>query len=173
MDCTRCAEDLTAYLDGELSDADAGEVRSHLAVCPACARQLAALRDSVEFVQSHPRELEVRPEIWNLVRARISGRPESPSLFRFLAPARWRYAIAAAVVTVVFALGYIQYQQVQRKSLDRYISRYLQQRQTRMPSPPAFTDFRASLGSGDSDAYNPFADLKDNLTDNPFRSEDR
>jgi len=173
MDCTRCAEDLTAYLDGELSDADAGQVRSHLAVCPACAGQLAGLREAAGFVKSHPGELEVRPEMWNLVRARISARPEFPSLFRFLAPGRWRYAMAAVAVAVVFALGYIHYQQVQRKSLDQYISRYLQERQTRMPSPPAFADFRASLGSGDSRAYNPFADLKDNLTDNPFRSEDR
>jgi anti-sigma factor (TIGR02949 family) len=42
-DCARFTDLLDALADGELRDSTATEVESHLAVCPACAAELAAI----------------------------------------------------------------------------------------------------------------------------------
>lgn len=173
MDCARCAEDLTAFLDDELNTAESDQIRSHLSECAACAGELRSLQEAADFVRSHERNLEVRPETWRLIQARISARPESKSLFDFLAPYRWRLATAAIVIVAAAALGVFEYRQVQRRNLDRYISQYVQSRQVHRPSPPVFADFDISPINGDSHPYNPFAELKDTLTENPFRLEDR
>jgi anti-sigma factor RsiW len=173
MDCTRCAEDLTAFLDGELSDADSDQVESHLSACAACDAELRSLREAARFIQSHQRELEISPETWRLVRARITAAPKPRSLFDFLAPYRWRLAVAAAAVVAAVALGTFQYRQVQRRSLDEYVSQYVQNRQAHRPAPPVFAGLDVSPVDGNSRPYNPFAGLKDTLTENPFRLEDR
>jgi anti-sigma factor RsiW len=173
MDCTRCTENLTAFLDGELSAADSEQASSHLSACASCAEEWRSLREAARFVESHRRELEVRPEVWNLVRARISVPSEAPSLFDFLAPGRWRFAVATLAIVVVIVLGYVQYQQLQRRSLDKYISQYMQDRQAHAPSQPVFTDFAANHQNKQSRADNPFAEFKATLSDNPFRLEDR
>ncbi len=173
MDCARCAEDLTAYMDGELNAARADEVRSHLAACASCADELRSLREAARFVASHARDLEVRPEAWNLVRARIAATSPSPSFFSFLVPARWRWAMATLAIAAALALGYMQYHQLQLRSLNDYISQYTQYRQAHEPAQPVFTDFRAMFANGGSGAANPFAELKAAGADNPFRMEDQ
>jgi anti-sigma factor RsiW len=173
MDCTQCAENLTAFLDGELNSADSARVSSHLSACAACTAEFESLRETARFVQSHQRELEISPETWRLVRARITAPPESRPLLDFLAPYRWRLAAATAVIAAAVALGAYQFRQVQRRSLDEYISRYVQSRQAHRPAPPVFADLDVRPGGRNSRPYNPFAELKDTLTDNPFRLEDR
>lgn len=42
--CARIGDQLSAYLDGELSADEAAEVEAHLALCPDCARLCTALR---------------------------------------------------------------------------------------------------------------------------------
>jgi hypothetical protein len=56
------------------------------------------------------------------------------------------------------ALGYMQYQQIQRQSLDRYITQYIQQRESQI---------RVQAEN------NPFMEANSVFDGNPFRSEDR
>ena len=44
MDCRQCTENLTAYLDGELSAADSAQMRSHLEICDSCTAELRGIR---------------------------------------------------------------------------------------------------------------------------------
>jgi len=173
MDCARCAEDLTAYLDGELSAARAEQVQSHLAACASCADEVRSLREAAAFVASHTPDLEVRPGAWNLVRARIAAPSSSPSFFSFLAPGRWRWAMATLAIAAAIALGFMQYHQLQRRNLDDYISQYMRYRQAHEPAQPVFSDFRARFTNGSSGAANPFAKLKATAMGNPFRMEDQ
>ena len=48
MDCKQHAEDLTAFLDGELSDAESGRMRSHLGTCVSCSEELRSLRETAD-----------------------------------------------------------------------------------------------------------------------------
>ena len=52
----RCREELSAWLDGELSRGRAAEIRAHLDGCAACSGHLAQLRRVSEDVRSLPRE---------------------------------------------------------------------------------------------------------------------
>jgi hypothetical protein len=78
----------------------------------------------------------------------------------------------AAVVAAV-ALATFQYRQAQRRNLDDYVSQYVRSRQSTRPAPPVFAELDTSPGQGDSHPYNPFAEIQDTLTHNPFRLEDR
>jgi len=159
MDCRQCAEDLTAFLDGELSEASSGQVQSHLQTCTSCSEEFRSLREAAEFVESHNRTLEPRSGSWNMVRARITTE-NVPSPSHSWLSNRWRLAVAALVLVAAFTAGYLQYQQSQKKDLDRYVSEYMQQRKT-------LVNYRT--GSYDD---NPFIEIKAPV-DNPFRSEDR
>ena len=171
MDCKQCAEDLTAFLDDELSAADSERVRSHLASCASCAYEWRSLKEASDFIESHNRALEPRTESWKLVRARVSTADSYPR-FRWLVPSRWRIALAALAISAACAVGYLQYQSIQRKSLDQYISQYIQDRQGRMQTLSPVTDTENPQIDVPY-ANNPFIEVTDTVVDNPFRSEDR
>ncbi len=48
-------ENLSAYLDGELSERDAGRVRAHLADCQVCQRELLELQATIRSLSELPR----------------------------------------------------------------------------------------------------------------------
>ncbi len=168
MDCKRCAEDLTAFMDEELSAEDAGQVQAHLDHCTSCAGELRSLRESADFIESHKSELEPRAGSWNLVRARIAT-AENPSPSHFFSLSRLRIAMAA--LAIIAALGYLQYQQVQRRNLDRYISQYIEERKAQEQAKSVLADSNPRIEIPYAD--NPFIEVKATLADNPFRSEDR
>lgn len=106
MSCT-VEDDLTAYLDGELSVVEAARVRTHLATCAECRATEALLRRTVTELAALPAfepsaglrrrvlaEVEALPQPW---RSRI-GAWFRPAL---LAPAG--VAVATAVVVAVVA----------------------------------------------------------------------
>ena len=106
MSCT-VEDDLTAYLDGELSVVEAARVRTHLTSCADCRATEALLRRTVTQLAALPAfepsaslrrrvlaEVEALPRPW---RARI-GAWFRPGL---LAPAG--VAVATAVVVAVVA----------------------------------------------------------------------
>jgi len=172
MDCRECAENLTAFLDGELNASDSEQVRRHVNSCASCAEELRTLRETVSFVESHRRELEPRPGSWNLVRARISSEGvRAPA--RFFGFGRWQTAAAALAVCAVLAAGYVQYQQIQKRNLDGYIAQYLRERAARGAAQIARWDAAANTKIEIPYANNPFTEIRATLTDNPFRSEDR
>jgi hypothetical protein len=171
MDCMQCAENLTAYQDAELSAAEADEVRRHLQVCKSCADELQSLRKASEYIESRIQELNPKPETWNLVRARIADTriPDSPWRFFSL---RRRLATAAMAVFLVAGAGYMQYRQFERRSLDQYISKYVQERSTRIRIKSVLSKFETGLIENPY-ADNPFIEFKATPVGNPFRLEDR
>ena len=175
MDCEQCIEDMTAFIDGELCAADAERVKSHLGICASCADELRSLKEAAEFIESHRNDLKLRAESWNLVRARISAEDslsKSFSPFRYLAFSRFRMAMAGLVLVAGFALGYMQYQQIQKKSLDKYISQYIQEREARRRPQSILANTEANPQVEVPYADNPFIEVKAAPADNPFRSED-
>ena len=171
MDCKRCAEDLTAYLDGELSPADSERVRSHLEFCGSCSDELRSLREAADFLGSHTRELEPRAGSWNMVRARITSE-NIPSPSRFWVPNRWRLGLATLAIIAAFAFGYTQYQQYQRKNLEGYIYQYMQEREAWIKAHTVLTGAGVNSQVENPYAGNPFIEIKATVADNPFRSED-
>ena len=165
MDCKQCAEDMTAFMDGELSAADSEQMRLHLGACPACSEELSSLRETADFVESHNKTLKLHPGSWNLVRARILTE-SAPAPSRFWLPGRWRLAMGALVLFAALGFGYLQYQRNQDRNLDIYMSDYVKQRQAapEIVLPP----------QEDPYGNNPFVDIK--FTDsaiNPFLPEGR
>lgn len=154
-------------------------MQAHMDGCASCADELRSLKGAADFVDAHRRELSPRPESWNLIRqhlmlARLSA-AEPPARSRFFAFNQWRYALAALAVLFVVTIGYQQYRKIDRKDLDYYIARYIQDREVCIP-----TDADLCLAQTDTPQYdpsgdNPFVEIKAYSVDNPFRraTEDR
>ena len=172
MDCRQCKEDLTAYLDGELSPGGSEEMRSHLETCPSCTEELRSFQKASAFFESHTKVSELRPGSWNLVKARIST-ASSPSPFRFLALNRRRYALATLVFVVALSLGYLWHQHAEKRSLDEYIAQYMKAREAGQIFRFRFGGAKTGLNSSSFKTENPFIEVKATMDVNPFRSEDR
>lgn len=172
MDCKSCTENLTAYLDGELSTANSAQMRSHLAKCSSCADELRGFQEASDFVDSHKCELDLRPGSWNAVRARLPD-VNSPSWIELLAPNRWRVAFAALACVAILTLGYLWYQQVQERDLNAYINRYITARESSRSYHYVIAGADDGYNSANLSVDNPFIEVKASLDVNPFRSEDR
>jgi len=99
MKCSSTAQQLEAYLDGELDRASVDEIESHLTGCAACRARLASLEELRAAIRSVPR-YRAPPQLRERLQAadEISGR---------LTPARpnfSRWAIAASLLAG-FVLG--------------------------------------------------------------------
>ncbi len=181
MDCERCADNLTAYLDGELSEDKLREVKSHLEVCEPCRAEHKSLELSARFVETHSVERQVPSALWDRVRARVAvmeAPAPSPGMFSFLAANLWWSAAATTVVTALLVAGlwgYMHHQQVQR-DLVQYMTQYIQARDAQegalQATPAEATDSStASVHSEYTD--NPFVTVNVSTDANPFRSEDQ
>jgi anti-sigma factor RsiW len=182
MDCERCVDDLTAYLDGELSSGKFVEMRDHLAGCRHCTGELQSLNDSADFIESHTREIPLKPEIWNNVRARLSTMDvttPSTAVSLFWQWQRWWVTATAFAATAGLALGfwgYLRYAESQA-NLRYYMNEYVTSRnvQEQAPKVPVtlISDNPGEAGIIHSEyADNPFAEPPANLNANPFHSED-
>jgi len=183
MDCEKCSEDLTAYIDDELTEAKASDVKAHLALCEACREEYQSLELSARFVDSHLGEIEIRPQAWNSVRARISSMQATsptPGLYQWLISNPWWGATATALVTLALTLGlwgYVRHQATQR-DLMQYMSQYIQAREAQEQAAQVQVD---STGKPASDfevfhpeyVNNPFVTVESTTDTNPFRSEDQ
>ena len=170
MDCSQCTENLTAYLDGELSPVDSAQVRSHLESCVSCAVELRSLQAASSFVASHASEPELRSQSWDGVYGRISA-TGSRAPFAFPVLKQWSTGLATLAVVLAVAFGYLWYQQDRRKSLDEYISQYVKMREAGRTSGLMTSNSGLSFQSGDPN--NPFIEVKPAFDSNPFRLEDR
>jgi predicted anti-sigma-YlaC factor YlaD len=163
MDCEQCSENLTALLDGELSPADSQRIESHLRLCRVCSEELQSLREAAEFLQSHHRDLVPSRGAWNMVRARIGERGAAPvarpSVFN-----RFRWAMVALAVVAIFAFGYTEYQQIEERNFERYVTQYVHERETQITRQATTKNPYES---------NPFLEVKETVVGNPFLSEGR
>jgi anti-sigma factor RsiW len=171
MDCTQCAENLTAFLDGELRASASAQIRLHLDTCPSCANELRGLKESADFIESHHKELEPRLESWNLVRARLSV-ADSSSWFHFFSPNRWRIAMVSLAIVAALGVAYLQYQQFQRRNLEEYIAHYMQDREARGPAQSFELNAEANYQIEMPYADNPFSETRAAPEENPFSPEE-
>jgi anti-sigma factor RsiW len=182
MDCERCADDLTAFLDGELSPGKSKEMQAHLNSCRHCAEELSSLSDSANFINSRTKEIPLKPEIWNNIRARLSTMDVSTRSAGFSLFWQWhRWWVAATAVATAMGLalgfwGYLRYAESQA-SLRVYMEEYVAARkaQEQMPRIPATLvsgnpSEAGMISSENSD--NPFSEPVAISYNNPFHSED-
>lgn len=106
MNCDWVQENLEAYLDQELTAAEAAGLESHVALCSTCAAELALARQVQLELQSLPQQRcpdEVVARVLEQSRVKQPAAEEqglSVWDFHWLAPA-WRLATAAALFLVV------------------------------------------------------------------------
>jgi hypothetical protein len=170
MDCRQCAENMTAFLDGELRASESAQMRLHLNVCPSCADELRGLKEAAGFVELHRIDLEPRLESWNMVRARLSA-PDSSAWFHFFAPNRWRISTVSLVIIVALGIGYLQYERHQRINLENYITKYIHDREAGSRIQPIQWDAAENSPIEIPYADNPFMEIRADSTENPFSSE--
>ncbi len=144
MNCQRIQEDFLDYLDGQLPAAEAAQVREHLASCPVCQREWAALQeislklDRLPPVAPSPR---LRTQFYAMLETHRRGNSSrSPFALR---EAWWSRLIAALrpprpvfqIATAGVMLG-----------LGIFVgSRYLRRAVTAPASPPAVARELAAL----------------------------
>jgi mycothiol system anti-sigma-R factor len=108
--CEAYDEELSALLDGELSEERETEVRTHTASCPHCTRRLDALRGVDRLLASAP-----APPVPHDLRARLDARiaaearrrpPRArPPRLRRLGRSALGFAAAAAAAVLALYLG--------------------------------------------------------------------
>jgi hypothetical protein len=115
MKCKVVDDMLVTYLDGEVTPLEKAEIEAHLAVCPACVGELAALRAVGQQVgatlQAVAAMVAPSPQAWARLQARLSPQPQVwprgvREKFRIVTIAsrlkwRWIYATGAVVLLLL------------------------------------------------------------------------
>jgi Putative zinc-finger len=164
-------ENLTAYLDRELSNRYARRVKLHVDHCEPCNKELASLKEAESLVTNNIRELTPRSELWDNIRVQISSleiEPRSAGFLEILYAKRWLTAATALVATLLMTLGiwaYLRSLQPQ-DTFNQYMTEYFEKRESEDRSPKAASFQKSS--------DNPFVRMPDDeLSDNPFRERGR
>lgn len=174
MNCRECSREMTALLDGELSQSRVREVRSHVDACPVCTRELAALGEAGDLVRAHHRQLEPHPAGWGKVRAHLDNTGDtSRSGWLTYVFARWQ-PVAIALTGLGLTIGFWSYQRHidSRRALEHYMVQYVQAREAqekehRHPASRPTAIDSAHPESGDDG--NPFLLVRQTTDGNPFR----
>jgi hypothetical protein len=180
MDCERCIDDLTAYLDGELTPRRSAEIQSHLSECGTCSHEMQALTSSAGFIESHIKEIPLKPEIWNNVKARLSTE-EIRQHAGFSSFWLWNWpkvtatAFAAVSVMAFGFWGYLHYEESQ-ENLRHYMNEYVTVRDAQLQKLGMSTAFASASPQTTGilhleETDNPFAEPLTDSYHNPFRSE--
>ncbi|MGI8783649.1 MAG: zf-HC2 domain-containing protein [Acidobacteriota bacterium] len=165
MECQICAENLTAYLDAELPQAESAQLASHLESCRSCREEFDSMVFARQMTEFHLPELELQPAAWNQIEGQIrSVRPARtavPRPFRPWTPAVARPALARAAVVAILGLValsvYVAWPSlVPNQDVERSLLAYVQQMEAKERE---HTDIFAS-----NDGF---------FATNPFATEDR
>ena len=97
--CARIVPLLPALLDGGISAGEIREVESHLAVCPSCAAERAAIARTLRIVAGRSRP-EPDPAFFDAMRRNLRGKLVAAPAPRRLPRALWQGGLAAAAVLV-------------------------------------------------------------------------
>jgi hypothetical protein len=114
MKCEACQSVLEEYFDGELAAKQSAEISAHLAGCAACAAELAELQQEHEIYATYERGIEVTPDLWAGIAARL--KTEKAAMPEASLTARWRARFAGlfaaphispafAAAMVILAIG--------------------------------------------------------------------
>src|SRR2546425_5198196 len=109
MECQAYRDNLTAYLDQELSSGERTLVEQHLRQCAGCSSEFDSLSRSYWIGNQALEEIDVRPEMWQTIEAairpQISGEPTASRRGVF---AEWlrmpKPALAAGSIGLVLLL---------------------------------------------------------------------
>jgi hypothetical protein len=166
-------DNLTAYLDRELSSGYAKRLKLHVDGCGPCTQELASLTESKDLIINNVRELTPRSELWDNIRIQISSlelEPTPPGFFEILRARRWLTAATAVVAMLLVTLGIWAYLQSQQydNTLQQYMADYFRKRESeekthRSPTPVSLEKY----------SDNPFVRMPDDSSDNPFRERSR
>lgn len=100
MNCDAVQECLGAYADGEASPNLARELEAHLASCPACACELASIRELASAL-APATPTAVPPNLWSAIESRLPTQREKPRQGWFEFATSRRLAIAATILLTV------------------------------------------------------------------------
>jgi len=115
MNCDPYRDLISAYLDGELSPQQEGNVRHHLSECEAC-RQLA---DELQLISRTVQEMPRMPlgvDMVSLVNQQLANEAKTVPLFRLFTSPRVLGTLATAAM-VILALSYMLPGSFQEKAL--------------------------------------------------------
>ena len=116
MDCHIAEPMLSAYLDGELPEGQRRSLSAHLSECPACARQVAALRQISALYRDLPEPPlpeGLKDRLLAVMRQEMAERPATPSRpWRFRLPSLvfGPWPALAGAATVVLGVSLMVYQ---------------------------------------------------------------
>jgi anti-sigma factor RsiW len=96
-------DQLPAYFDGELDAARGRAFEDHLAACPDCTHELAALRDLRDALQDESLRHRPPADLEDRVRAALDQAPPSPVVGRRWTT--WAATAAALAAAVLFGAG--------------------------------------------------------------------
>ena len=103
MKCEACLPLLEEYIDSELSERDATQVRAHLITCASCANELDTLSAEQEVYLRYDRALEVSPSMWNTVAGVIA---QESQLIVSRPPLSLRQRVAGLFVMPSFGVSF-------------------------------------------------------------------
>ncbi|MBQ7143588.1 MAG: zf-HC2 domain-containing protein [Oscillospiraceae bacterium] len=103
-ECERIREQLSAYLDGELTETEAETVRAHLDACPACRAEYAAYLALSEALEPGELPEGLHESVMAKLAPDIAARRKKQRLVR-LRPALSVAAVLVVIVGAVFAAG--------------------------------------------------------------------
>ena len=98
MNCRKCRDQLSAYLDGELAVQQAERIRAHLDTCKACREELEFLKQTIGLVKELP-HVPAPPKLRERVLAGLET-PQAEDVPRE-GVSKWRTLWPAAAVLVI------------------------------------------------------------------------
>lgn len=113
MSCHEIMSKLSAYVDGEVRDQDAGSIKTHITSCTSCSSELKQLQNTAKILCAVP---DIEPPAFLLEKIRsatVNRKSESSGILARLSAAliSSRYAqvaasvVAAAAITIVFVMS--------------------------------------------------------------------
>ena len=135
MHCDECNELLSSFMDSDLDEVRAQDIRDHLTICEPCAKVCEELSAIVDVCRSEPADEIVPPNsqaLWcrinNIIESEIKPEPPLPQIEE---PRRriWRFSLpqlAAAVMFIALVsslLTVIAIRNYRTPTADDYLSR--------------------------------------------------
>ncbi len=170
MECLACSESLTAFMDGELSPAQAKTVELHFTQCTLCQDDYQSLLHTYQLVEQVD-HLELDPYLWTRIHSEITD--VSPSESTWLASLRSLFAIrwvpiAAGTMGVVFlSLFFVNQPDAEVQQAFR---QYVRERE-QLELPPVRVSQNASSLELRTAYPNPFIVHDRRPQNNPFKLE--
>jgi len=111
VSCERIQLEISALLDGNLTPAEAEEVRDHCRRCSACREFLEEQRELSSFLRSHDPSLQPPEHLWLQLSQRIEDRSHAGATvetrhpwWNFFRLPRWIYATGVAAALLYLSL---------------------------------------------------------------------